>query len=337
MKNKLRITASRVPGLLGKNPWQSISQAMQETIASAAGLKWEVSNEVFEYGKKSEPKALVDLEEILGNDDGDAQINHTGKNQKWLECEVDEMTLGCYPDGIAFFNGKRFLVEIKCPYSRQLKKLAETHYEDQLYFQLFVARKYYPNSQSPAGFIYFCWGNTGEEEIEMWEISDKDLNIWWNKNKSTFKKYWLEMQEVLNDKEKILRYCQSFHKVQKINDDVNEFIRVDIALKELIKQKKFFGEKLWGAEKNIAFYDGKEIILATNYQPTRAVDRKKIDDDMYLALSFLPPNTPPELLERFKTGTSAYENLSWRRGIKIPKGKMTKKEALEHTLDFIKK
>ena len=339
MKKQLRITASRVPGLLGVNKWQSVSEAVAETVASAAGLRWDNDNEIFAYGRENEPRAIADLELILAEKDPQAKILFTGKNQKWFEVEKDGMILGCYPDGLAEVGGKRYLVEIKCPFSKKEKKLSETHYKDQIYFQLFLANHFtVPLSLNEEdvlavdGFIYFCWVNSGDEQPEIVEVKQEEILAWWERVLPTLKNRWVEMLAALADENELMKYCQSFHSLKRTNKDVAEFLKLDEQLKALQKKRQEVGKRLWGSEKNIAFYKGKEVLLATIYAPTRAIDRKSLNADLFAALSFLK-EAPADLQARFRLGASAYENLSWSRRIKLPGGKMSKEEAEAHTLE----
>lgn len=348
MKHNLRITASRVPALLGLNKWQSVSEAMQETVASAVGLRWEIDNEIFAYGREHEPVAIEDLKQAFGSL---ATFHNIGEDQLWMQATIDGIVVGAYADGIVEFiagerAGKRYLLEVKCPYTKKARRLAETHYESQIYTQLAVASAMdtvaalkAERTLNISGYIYFCWVDSGDEKPEVVDVSPSELKDWWDKTKPQLKERWFELEGALADDETIEKFTQSYHKVINATDEVDDYLSLDNQIKELQKKKQEVAKQLWGAERNVAFARGDDVVLSTIYSPTRTIDRKTLEEDLRQAVEYIGGlGALPDLVRRLEVGLAGYEKVSWSRRVKIPgpRSQITRAEAEEHLIERAK-
>lgn len=121
-----RITASRVPAILGLSPYQSRNDVLREMVREAYGADREfVGNVATEYGQRHEPDALHAYERLHGVmtfGGGDFVIH---PDHDWL---------GCTPDGLVGDDG---IVECKAPYRASYTHIDERQdYMAQVQFQL---------------------------------------------------------------------------------------------------------------------------------------------------------------------------------------------------------
>lgn len=119
------ITGSMVGSVLGLSPFATRDDALREKVRAKAGAESEFKgNFATEYGTKHEPIALEEYQNNTGNivfESG--QVSHP--EYEWLAAS---------PDGLV---GRTGLVEIKCPYSKKIKRLSQSpHYAAQIQLQL---------------------------------------------------------------------------------------------------------------------------------------------------------------------------------------------------------
>lgn len=102
-----RITASNAGALLGVSPFKSARKALSELVDAYFGVQPELTPyqiEILRYGREMEPIAASAYEWVYKNK---LQLSQFYKYEDWL---------GATPDRETEENGRRKLVEIKCPY-----------------------------------------------------------------------------------------------------------------------------------------------------------------------------------------------------------------------------
>ena len=121
-----RITGSRVGAILGLSPFASRDDVMRQMVREYHGAEREFKGNIAtEWGNDHEDKAIALYEAETG-----ALVISTGFHT------LDEM-LGASPDGLVGSDG---MIEVKCPYSKTIKTLAEQpHYAAQIQMELLCA------------------------------------------------------------------------------------------------------------------------------------------------------------------------------------------------------
>lgn len=123
-----RITASRVPVILGLSPYQKRDDLMRTMVRDVLGAPSEFDgNDLTAWGNEHEEDARADYERATGQLVLDAQDFVVHPDIDWM---------GCSPDGLLSTDG---LIEIKCPPPRRGKWTSfasKPHYLAQIQFQL---------------------------------------------------------------------------------------------------------------------------------------------------------------------------------------------------------
>lgn len=156
-RKKLSITGSTVACLNGHNPFLTIEQLVRQKVRDRHGEVSEfVGNVATQWGNDHESEALLRYESETGN----LVSSHglfTHKDYEWI---------GYSPDGIVE-NNIPSLLEIKCPYSKQIPDLIPAHYMDQIQLGMHVLGL--PSTD------FFYWTPT-DFAIYKVNIDDK----WWD-------------------------------------------------------------------------------------------------------------------------------------------------------------
>ena len=126
---QLSITGSMVGAVLGVNPHAKRKDALREKVRERLGAEREFQgNAATEYGTRHEPDALAAYSEHIGLD-----VIEVGL---MVHPELD--WIGASPDGLVG-DGDEGLVEIKCPFSKELYNLGDKPmYYAQIQLQLAV-------------------------------------------------------------------------------------------------------------------------------------------------------------------------------------------------------
>ena len=120
-----RVTASKIPQIL-----RSPRQAMIDHIRDCLGMEPRFKgNAATQYGTDTEPEAREWLSKHLGK-----PISEVG----FVTWALDD-SLGASPDGIIEEDGT--LIEIKCPYSKDIPDVPDPRHVDQVQWQLGVTGK----------------------------------------------------------------------------------------------------------------------------------------------------------------------------------------------------
>lgn len=131
-ERSIRLTASDMPTVLGENPYRTVEQLYKQKTGQLQSL-FDPDNQAIQWGHTYEPKAAFFYECITGNKLLAEDIG--------LVIHPHYPQFGASPDRVVIHlvNGKRILVEIKCPYSRTIKGLCyPSYYYSQVQTQLWV-------------------------------------------------------------------------------------------------------------------------------------------------------------------------------------------------------
>lgn len=127
-----RVTASRVGGILGNNPYKTRDDVMREMVREALGAEPEFTGNIAtEYGTNNEAGALLEYR---------IETLHDVEEVGFIEFED---WAGVSPDGLV---GDKGGVEIKAPFSLrdggEHKSIFEQpHYVDQIQFTIYVTKR----------------------------------------------------------------------------------------------------------------------------------------------------------------------------------------------------
>lgn len=123
-----RVTASRVPAILGVSPYGDRDSVMREMVRERLGLPSEFTGNIAtEWGTDHEPEAITEYEKYRGVMVHNAQVFVVHRSIDYL---------GCTPDGLI---GETGMVEAKCPYRAGYTSIEERpDYYEQIQHQLEV-------------------------------------------------------------------------------------------------------------------------------------------------------------------------------------------------------
>lgn len=176
-----RITASRVPGILGQNRYASKEDVLREMVRSYYGADQEFKGNVAtEWGNKWEPFCLEQFElasgffVVQGGLISHPAISH----------------FACSPDGLIDADAG---VELKCPLQREPSEVVEDkQYHSQVYFSMNVTgrKKWY----------LFAWH---PDKGHAWEIFDwENAQAWWRENVSELEIFYNQYLDCIRDPDK---------------------------------------------------------------------------------------------------------------------------------------
>ena len=177
-----RITGSRAGAILGLNPYQSRDDVMREMVREYFNAEKEFTGNVAtEWGTEHEAEALAEFEAWTGE-----MVDEAG-----LIVHPEHDWLAASPDGLI---GDAEGLEIKCPYSGNLKMIDEQpHYLAQIQLCLAVTGR--------ERWHYFAW--TPNEQVH--EIVKRDPS-WLDDNLPAFQAFMADYWAIIEDEAKAAEY-----------------------------------------------------------------------------------------------------------------------------------
>jgi putative phage-type endonuclease len=228
---KGRVTASNIGAILGLDPNRTRADVLRMMVREANGLENEFKGNIAtEYGKRHEKDALEILKIMLAKwrfNDG-----------QYYTSEIAGVPCGASPDGFAYYEGKEYLIEIKCPFGLRndtdptFKDLDEQpHYKAQVMFQMLVS--------GIKECLFFQWNPYTQKLNHIFQdnkLTDKIID--------ELPKFWAEYQEALANPEPYLQ-----DKVVTIDDEatqakLTQYLSVVSELKDLEELKKQYLDEL---------------------------------------------------------------------------------------------
>ena len=181
---KSKITGSRVGAILGVNPYSKPDDVMREMVREHFGAEREFTGNVAtEHGNEYEAVALQDYEIYSGNEVTSAGLL-VHPHIEWLAVS---------PDGLIGADGG---VEIKCPYSGNIKDLdSQPHYKSQVLLCLAVTGREW--------WDFYVWTENGES---LETVFKSEAEAWIENNIAALEEFHARYLDIITDKKLSAQY-----------------------------------------------------------------------------------------------------------------------------------
>lgn len=182
------ISATNVPSILGKNPYETCWQLLENKIEKKYPF---FGNKFTEHGMKYEKTAIKMYESLTGNTVINCQQLKKHPEYTWLSGKIDGMT------------HNNCIIEVKCPWNPRDEKLNQTNIPEQYWIQCQVYMNIFDTE-----ITHYIELNISDDSPTDGSVGDlqyieiiRDRN-WWKKNVDKIFHFYEEMS-VWNSKKNL--------------------------------------------------------------------------------------------------------------------------------------
>lgn len=212
-----RLTGSRIGAVLGLSPYATRDDVLREMVREFAGADREFTGNVAtEYGTKHEPDALSEYEAVTGHIVDEAGLI-VHPQHEWLAAS---------PDGLVNDNHG---VEIKCPYSGDLKAIEEQpHYMAQIQLCMAVTGR--------GTWDYFAWAPNAHR-LQTVQAEDG----WLDKHMPELEAFMADYRAAIASEESMQPHLEPLERDMSEDDEwvglAAEYREIDAQMKDLKKRQ----------------------------------------------------------------------------------------------------
>ena len=281
IRGKINISASIVGAILEHSPHSSRRDAIRDIIKRAAGIK-SAPNAIMQRGIDLEPEAVKALAFSLSVER--SEMNNTLEDQTTYRAKLEGIPVSGTPDGDVVIDGKRYLLEVKCPVSdRRIGIENNLQYLDQVQMQMYCANasgldvagayfySYYPGRHTEPELIDYNPGYFSPGDIRILKEAHQ-LILSYCKDNETIK-------GILNIPEQVVFSPPEFHELLNLES------QRDLLTKQIKEAKQRMFDR-YLKNKNIIFVDKEGDVLAYMRNDMRMkLDRKALQAAVDFPLS----------------------------------------------------